>query len=620
MRLLLSNPNLGHRLEANHIGSKMPSDSIESKEWQKPHWQEDSNESKKLHQLQANHNGSKMPSDSIESKERQKPRWLEDSNESKELHQLLLKREPRDSREPEPQEPEPEYFEPEPPEPELEPPGTELIIQEQVGSNDFALERCRIKLQRTLKMLLSQAPASIKNTVGSNSGRMPKSKMVPNLLAPPTHAHCRVYNGRAKSNYSKEYEEELIWGENIEAIMNYGYLINKARSSLVSRITIPIQVCEGDFRSRPLIQIKCSNPRSLSNDPSKVESSSVKMMFPVYCCIAIDPSLSTPENNINKQSISSSLHRGASPYCPSSASWLPRDTPSISISVIAIHFQHQGLSILSAAKTAATAITKVQPQVYCCVAMSNNSLPSSCEGDSHKPPTLLELVPSYLGSIVASSNYCKVVSSNQTMHHPPLDCEGDCSHSHRLIIDWASAPATPAASRQVKEKGLVHSAAISIGTIHTISSLPQLSNPSSSVCKGEKSRPEAQPENFGLKAKQDQRINDARGVKMMQSKFSHSNYTRRSCLISPLVYKGAAIICDDHTTIPASPWLPRETQSANVIVIPQSRRRGRSIPSATFFEGEYQSSSSSTLSLTPASSSHRHCIVGSNPSSRLLLC
>ena len=48
MRLLLSNPNLGHRLEANHIGSKMPSDSIEPKEWQKPHWLEDSNESKKL--------------------------------------------------------------------------------------------------------------------------------------------------------------------------------------------------------------------------------------------------------------------------------------------------------------------------------------------------------------------------------------------------------------------------------------------------------------------------------------------------------------------------------------------------------------------------------------------
>ena len=86
--------------------------------------------------------------------------------------------------------------------------------------------------------------------------------MVPNLLAPPTHAHCRAYNGRAKSNYSKEYEEELIWGENIEAVINYGYSYDETISSRAtsgnSQTTIPLQVCEGEFYSKQTISSRLS--------------------------------------------------------------------------------------------------------------------------------------------------------------------------------------------------------------------------------------------------------------------------------------------------------------------------------------------------------------------------
>ena len=117
--------------------------------------------------------------------------------------------------------------------------------------------------------------------------------------------------------------------------------------------------------------------------------------------------------------------------------------------------------------------------VCCCVAISSNPLPLSCEGDSHVRPTLSKPVPSYLGFIVASINHCRVLSSNQTMHHPPLDCEGDCSHSYRQIIDQSSASGsahgiTPAASRKAfpgKEKGLVHHAIEIRHLIHYIAKM-----------------------------------------------------------------------------------------------------------------------------------------------------
>ena len=38
MRLSLSSPNLGRRLESNHIGSNLQTDSNQSKDWQKLHW------------------------------------------------------------------------------------------------------------------------------------------------------------------------------------------------------------------------------------------------------------------------------------------------------------------------------------------------------------------------------------------------------------------------------------------------------------------------------------------------------------------------------------------------------------------------------------------------------
>ena len=126
--------------------------------------------------------------------------------------------------------------------------------------------------------LSSKAPASIKNTVGSYSWQMPTPRMATNLLAPPTHAPCRAYNGRAKSNHPREYEKEM----NFEAII-YGYLNDESMSSLVSsgklRITIPIQVYEGDLCSRPSISSKCSDPFSslLSSASNEVNSASVKM-------------------------------------------------------------------------------------------------------------------------------------------------------------------------------------------------------------------------------------------------------------------------------------------------------------------------------------------------------
>ena len=68
MRLLLSSPTLGHRLESNHIGSKLPTDSNESKERQKQNWPNDSNESKELHQLIERQAADKLPEPEPKSK------------------------------------------------------------------------------------------------------------------------------------------------------------------------------------------------------------------------------------------------------------------------------------------------------------------------------------------------------------------------------------------------------------------------------------------------------------------------------------------------------------------------------------------------------------------------
>ena len=61
------------------------------------------------------------------------------------------------------------------------------------------------------------------------------------------------YNGRAKPNRINEYDEESSQGANEGAIINYGYSSDETISSLASsgnfRITITIQVCEGEFHT-----------------------------------------------------------------------------------------------------------------------------------------------------------------------------------------------------------------------------------------------------------------------------------------------------------------------------------------------------------------------------------
>ena len=54
-------------IEMNHIGSKLPTYSSESKEGQEQHWLNDSNEWKKLQQL-TNYIGSNWPTDANKSK------------------------------------------------------------------------------------------------------------------------------------------------------------------------------------------------------------------------------------------------------------------------------------------------------------------------------------------------------------------------------------------------------------------------------------------------------------------------------------------------------------------------------------------------------------------------
>ena len=131
-----------------------------------------------------------------------------------------------------------------------------------------------------------------------------------------------------------------------------------------------------------------------------------------------------------------------------------------------------------------------------CVKIPNNSLTSSWKGDYHKGPMLLATYP-MAASPQSSNDHCCVASPNITMHLLPL-YEEDCSKFQRTFHQSVNIDSMSslyfvsfslikiAAPRKVKEKGLVHSA-ISIGTNHTISSLPQLSNPSPSVGEGEKS-------------------------------------------------------------------------------------------------------------------------------------
>ena len=214
-------------------------------------------------------------------------------------------------------------------------------------------------------------------------------------------------------------------------------------------------------------------------------------------------------------------------------------------------------------------------QLSCCV-----DDPPDCEGDVNKQPTLSILVvhtiPSYPRLIVASKHYSCGAPSNQTVYYLSLVCKGDCSKftqtayhqavdndSTNLLHSVASNQIKLAALRKVKEEGLVHYAAIIIGIVHTISSLPSLLNPSPSLCEGEKIGWKSQPENFGLKVWQDQRIENSANVQIMQSIFGPNitswPYLRLSLSnISPLV-------CEGDIT-PAAHWLLRKTQSISVII------------------------------------------------------
>ena len=350
--------------------------------------------------------------------------------------------------EPEPLEPEQEPSEPSEPVP-VPKPESELIEQEPVEPSSSRM-----------------AFANTENTVEPSSSRMPK--MVPKAAASTRQANQLLappINGRAKSNSSKEYEKGTNLGDNVEFII--GYCVQPC-------IFRQIKKYHSDTSLQGRIPRKYSLPSLLSNAKSNDdEPASVRIKMP---CILIPQRkyfipMATPENCTNDQPSSN---------CEGEY----HAQPSLQLNVVLIHHPNFSSEAPSEHKKCADILPIFQmppstTAVCCCVAISSNPLPLSCEGDSHVRPTLSKPVPSYLGFIVASINHCRVLSSNQTMHHPPLDCEGDCSHSYRQIIDQSSASGsahgiTPAASRKAlpgKEKGLVHHAIEIRHPIHYIAKM-----------------------------------------------------------------------------------------------------------------------------------------------------
>ena len=431
--------------------------------------------------------------------------------------------------EPEPLEPEQEPSEPSEPVP-VPKPESELIEQEPVEPSSS-------------RMTFAEE-INIENVVEPSSSRMPK--MVPNAAASMTQASQLLAlpnNGRAKSNQLNKYNKELSRGGNVEAIINYGYSYDETISSPAtsgnSQMTIPLQVCEGESYSKQAISSQLSIqdvpgmpsiPSRLSNTvSSKDAQNKIKMKMPriqipqsEYFNSAVNPEISATSNPLpsncegDNKCLPSSLRAIVAPNCEGGDS------------VCQVSSEHLKCVVITQLPLS-TKVASTKSQVYCRIPMSNDPLPSH-EGDcrvQQTTPSHLRLiveshpVPSFLQLIVEPTYYCGPESSNIRMRFR--------SKCQRPISCRASAyDKMNQASRKVKEKGLAHHAAIRIDPIHTISSL---SNPSLSVCEGEKSVHNSvhqilyQTEYCGLK-EQGQQIKNACDLRIMQmqSIFGSCNY------------------------------------------------------------------------------------------------
>ena len=159
---------------------------------------------------------------------------------------------------------------------------------------------------------------NIENAVEPSSSRMPK--MVPNSAATMTQASQLLAppnNGRAKLIQLKKCNKESSQGGNVEAIIDYGYSYDRTISSPATsgnlQMTIPLQVCEGEFYSKQTILSQLSIqdlpgmpsiPSWLSNAvPSKDAQNKVKMKTPrvqvpqsEYLNLAVNPAICMMNN------------------------------------------------------------------------------------------------------------------------------------------------------------------------------------------------------------------------------------------------------------------------------------------------------------------------------------
>ena len=229
--------------------------------------------------------------------------------------------------------------------------------------------------------------------------------------------------------------------------MHYGYLNNGTICSLSSsgslQMTIPIQVCEGEFLSKPTVSSRLSIPYLIKDVLVKVKlkTPSTRIRQQEYLI-----SFAAPENCATNHAPSSNRERNYHelPSLAMFGSQLPSDHP------------------------------------LCCF---NSSLSSACEGDSRVRRMALAVhpilasvqvfveshpmsSPSSLRVIVVSNHYCHMALKNIAMHHR-LNCEGDCSQFHQPNRASTSADRiSQAASSKVKKKGSVHHVTIYIRMRH----------------------------------------------------------------------------------------------------------------------------------------------------------
>ena len=205
----------------------------------------------------------------------------------------------------------------------------------------------------------------------------------------------------------------------------YGYSIDKASSSLASpgnsRIVIPIQVFEGEFRSRPSIPSKCSFSRSLSKAKSnKVESASIKMNTSSIQVPQLEYSISITTYGNCATKNPSSICEGEYLALPSLAlvilskcfrNFISQVTSEHAISAGTAYSIQMPISALASRSPGVS----TKSQLYCCVEISNNLSISAFEGDAQKQPRfncVLNAIISCTDCRIEQLLSCRIIESN----------------------------------------------------------------------------------------------------------------------------------------------------------------------------------------------------------------